>query len=137
MLSFIKQPYLQWPTHESMTVMWETSSDASGLVTLYETHRVHATGTGRFLPVDSSSRPIEEAGTAGCIHCVTITGLKPETSYLYQVSSKSETGESCESDVYPMKTAVGKETPFCLSWPQDHTYREFIPGYLPNDTDSR
>ena len=115
MLSFIKQPYLQWPTHDSMTVMWETSSDASSLVTVYETHRVHATGTGRFLPVDSSVRAIEGPGAASCVHCVTISGLEPETSYLYQVSSKSKNGESCESDVYPMKTAVVEETPFCFA----------------------
>ena len=43
MLSFVKTPYLQWPTRDAVTIMWETSSEATGEVTYYETKRVHAT----------------------------------------------------------------------------------------------
>jgi hypothetical protein len=115
MLSFVKTPYLQWPTQTSMTIMWETSSEADGAVTWYETRRVHATGTGRFETVEASVRTAREEGAPRCIHRVTLTGLAPGTSYHYRVRSANGRGEVCESDLAPFKTAVETHVPFSFS----------------------
>ena len=115
MLSFIKTPYLQWPTQDGITIMWETSSDATGQVTYYETERVHATGTGRFRTIETSERIMDENGEPGCMHRVTLTGLRPETTYHYRVRSTNSQGEICDSDFYPLKTAVETETPFSFA----------------------
>ncbi len=115
MLSFIKKPYIQWPTQESVTIMWETSSPASGKVTFFDTERVHATGTGAYLPGSTAKLTVIEPAGARCVHQVIIDGLERETTYLYQVRSESVSGESCESDLYPLKTAVAAESPFCFA----------------------
>lgn len=115
MLSFVKPPYLQWPTRESVVVMWETTSDAGGEVTCYQTRRTHATGTGRFETVEESARTLREDGAARCIHRVTLDGLSPQTSYHYRVRSANGRGETCESDLTPFKTAVEEGTPFSFA----------------------
>ena len=115
MLSFIKTPYLQWPTQDTVTIMWETSSEAKGQVTVHETERIHATGTGRFQKIESSHRVAVEAGAPCCRHRITLDGLQPETSYLYQVRSEDSTGLVCESEAQLLKTAVAEDTPFSFA----------------------
>jgi hypothetical protein len=41
MPSIVKGPYLQWPTQDSITIMWETSSAASSTVSYWETEKQH------------------------------------------------------------------------------------------------
>lgn len=115
MLSFIKTPYLQWPTRDAVTIMWETSSEATGEVTYYETERVHATGTGRFESVVVSERMVRENSRPRCIHTVTLDGLLSGSSYHYQVRSENERGEHCESASHPFRTAPEEHTPFSFA----------------------
>ena len=115
MVSFIKTPYLQWPTREAVTIMWETSSEATGEVVFYETARVHATGTGRFESVVASARIVQETSSPRCVHVVTLDGLLSGTSYHYQVRSGNDRGEQCESTMCPFRTAPEAQTPFSFS----------------------
>jgi hypothetical protein len=115
MLSFVKPPYLQWPTQETITIMWETSSEATGEVSLYETRRVHATGTGRFESVEDSARVIGEEGVLQCMHRITIAGLTPGASYNYRVRSENTRGERCESELFPFRTAPASDIPFSFA----------------------
>lgn len=115
MLSFIKNPYLQWPLQTGVTIMWETSSEATGEVTLHDTERVHATGTGRFEAVAGSARTVREETAPCCIHRVTLDGLSAGTSYYYQVRSENEKGECCESALIPFRTAPEAHLPFSFA----------------------
>ena len=40
MTNLLKGPYLQWPTTDAMTVMWETAVDQIGEVEWFETEVV-------------------------------------------------------------------------------------------------
>ncbi len=59
-LSIVKEPYLQWPTLDSMTIMWETSSEASAKVTFFETEKVHSGLNGKFKTIRESKRAVED-----------------------------------------------------------------------------
>lgn len=115
MLSIIKGPYLQMPTQDSLVVMWETSEDAHGQVTIYETRQIHASGTGQFHTLEAAGRVIEEASPARRIHQVALTGLTAETVYHYQVRSQTATSELVNSPMHVLKTAVRTSTPFSFT----------------------
>ena len=46
---------------------------------------------------------------------VTLEGLEPETDYHYRVRSVNPGGDSVESDLHPLKTAVRRGTPFSFA----------------------
>ena len=114
MLSILKGPYLQWPTRDSITIMWETSEASSSTVIYCTTQKVHAGLNGRFQSVQGSEKRVEDA-TPRCIHSVTLTGLEPDTTYHYRVRSADGRGEGVESAEYPLKTAVEEGTPFSFA----------------------
>jgi hypothetical protein len=70
------EPYLQFATKKSITVMWQTSQNASSIV--------------HFGTTIACDQKIE--GNASGIHEVIIEGLEPETQYFYRVESKSVCG---------------------------------------------
>ena len=84
MLSVIKGPYLQWPTLDSITVMWETSEASSSSVTYCPTRRVHEGLLGRYESLREHEKTVEDV-TSGYIHAVTLTGLTPDTTFHYRV----------------------------------------------------
>lgn len=93
------EPYLQFATQTSMTVMWHTSLQASSVV--------------RFGPTDACNQTIE--GKASIIHEVVLEGLEPETQYFYRVESRTPAGTSYLSEPGTFKTAVKKETPYAFA----------------------
>lgn len=93
------EPYLQFATQTSMTVMWHTSLQASSVV--------------RFGPTDACNQTIE--GKASAIHEVVLEGLEPETQYFYRVESRTPAGTSYLSEPATFKTAVKKETPYAFA----------------------
>lgn len=115
MLDIIKGPYLQWATPQTMTILWETSSPATGEVSYYVATRVHADGNGRWQTETATRRVVVCAGAPRCIQRVTLTDLQPETVYHYQVRVWDTAGAVCESALLPCKTAVNAETPFCFA----------------------
>ena len=90
--TFLKGPYLQNPTMDGMTIMWESEELASGEVRYGETEKLGESAA-------------EYANTK--IHQVMLTGLKSQTRYYYQVV----TGDK-KSEIHSFSTAVEKDSPF-------------------------
>ena len=83
MLSLIKGPYLQWPTQESITIVWETSHEASSEVLFWRTEQVHCGLNGRPRTIEASGQSVQQAGPA-CIHAITLTGLNDVQTVAFQ-----------------------------------------------------
>jgi hypothetical protein len=115
-LLIIKGPYLQWPTQNSMTIMWETNIETTSRVTILDTKRLHAHGrppghTARLSTIKDSDRLIEDDSWT-TLHEVTVTGLSPGTDYNYRVSSRDRSRRTVKSDEFSLRTAVEKDAPF-------------------------
>ncbi|WP_438350414.1 hypothetical protein ACP8HI_07085 [Paenibacillus sp. FA6] len=52
MFTIMKGPYLQWPTENSMTFMWETSEQAVSKVEVYIAERIHSGYQGNYRKPD-------------------------------------------------------------------------------------
>lgn len=92
--AFLKGPYLQNPTQNSITIMWESKKPLIGKV---------------FWGKENAAKNAIKESTASKIHEVKLSGLEPETSYRYKVQSGDRA-----SGVYTFHTAVKKETPFSV-----------------------
>jgi len=114
MPEFVKQPYLQWPLKQSMTIMWETSEECTSTVRYFETERVHSGLSGRFRTLPDSEKQVEEP-VPSLIHRITLHGLEPDTTYHYRVVSVDARGETVESEKFPLRTAVQEDTPFSFA----------------------
>lgn len=114
MLSIVKGPYLQWPTPDSITVMWETSSAANAQVYYCETEQVRDGLNGKFRTLDETEKMVESE-QSGCVHRVTLSGLATDTTYHYKVVSNNTAGVQVVSQEHPLKTAVATETPFSFA----------------------
>lgn len=113
MLTIVKGPYLQWPTADSMTIMWETSEPASSKVNVYRAERIHSGHQGNYkLPEHILLTLSDEEYTT--IHQLTVKNLEPGTLYFYQIYSGNKQG-AVESDIYSLKTAVLKGEPFSFT----------------------
>ena len=108
------EPYLQYATKTSMTVMWHTSQEASSIVHF-----------GKTIACDQK---IE--GNASGIHEVVIGGLEPETQYFYRVESRSVAGTSYFSEPATFKTAVNQGTPFAFAVISDTQGNPRVSGEL-------
>ena len=95
---FVVAPYLQYATQKSITIMWETSHPGTSVVNY---------GIGAL------SQKKEGAADA-TLHEVTLTGLKPNTPYVYQVSSVGA-GMSLTSPLLTFGTAVGADDAFSFA----------------------
>lgn len=83
---FHVEPYLQYPTPTSISILWETKEALPGVVEYGEK--------------ETLGQSITEMGPARTMHEVRLTGLKPATLYYYRVRS----GEAV-SPVYTFRTA--------------------------------
>ncbi len=97
---FVIQPYLQFPTQNEITVMWETSQIGTSLIE-YGTDDKHL------------SQLKKEDKVA--LHEVTIPNLQPESKYIYRVQSVNENGKQIQSDWRQMMTAVRNDSPFTFA----------------------
>lgn len=98
--SFVIPPYLQFPTPDSITVMWETSVPGPSVVEY---------GSG---PKLDRRVEIKEPVT---LHEVRLNGLEPETKYIYRVSTPLPGGEVLTSDVRTFQTAVKPNSAFSFA----------------------
>ena len=76
----IKGPWLQWPTTESVVVMWETTSATAGAVEWFEAEPVHAGLSGRARTLAATRQRAGDA-TAGTVHRVRRAGLEAGRDY--------------------------------------------------------
>ncbi len=97
---FVVDPYLQFGTRDSMTVMWRTATKGTSVVHY-----------GATLECD------QETSVPGAaeIHEVRLGNLEPETQYFYSVETTLEDGSVVESPASTFTTAVNPETPFAFA----------------------
>ncbi len=104
MKKFCKQPYLQMPSAEGVTVMWETDEAGSSTVEVCRSVRKHT----ECVP----GEPLGMfEGQPGKMHRVPVRGLEPGTDYHYRVISRSESG-ALQSDWNQFRTQGAAGTPF-------------------------
>ena len=94
------QPYLQYVTQDSITIMWETTRPSNSIVKFGETSQV------------ASQKKLDDQKY---VHEVKIENLKPETQYFYQVTSTDDAKKSVTSKVLTFQTANKFETPFAFA----------------------
>lgn len=113
MLTMIKGPYLQWPTEESMTFMWETSKPAASRVEVMRAERIHSGYQGNYKQPEQILASAENSGYS-LIQQLTVSGLEPGTIYFYKVYSQNEQ-EAAEAGPFPFKTAMLPGEPFSFT----------------------
>ncbi|HEY2786563.1 MAG TPA: LamG-like jellyroll fold domain-containing protein [Fimbriiglobus sp.] len=97
---FVVPPYLQYPTTDSIRIMWETSEPGPSIVEY---------GLGRRL-----DKKVEDA-TPKTLHEVTLTGLAAETRYLYRVSTPLANGRTLAAEPLTFETAVKPTSAFTFA----------------------
>jgi len=90
--TFHKGPYLQNPTLDGMTIMWESTESAPGEVRYGET-----------MKLGESAAEYQNA----TIHSVILNDLEPGTKYYYQVVTSG-----MKSEIHSFYTAVEEDAPF-------------------------
>jgi predicted phosphodiesterase len=93
---FVIAPYLQFATRTSITVVWETTLPGSSVVR-YGVGGLKDTATG---PKDVT------------LHEVHLTGLKPQTGYVYQVSTTDASGQTLTGPLLTFQTAVNPDSAY-------------------------
>lgn len=97
---FVVKPYLQFATRDSITVMAETATAATGHV-LYGTQ----------LPPTQKSAE----GAPGTMHEIRLTGLEPGKPYFYRFVAQTNGGGVIEGDVSTFQTALGAEDAYSFA----------------------
>lgn len=114
-LRFVAEPYLQNGTKSSMTILWETTKNATSVVEYGE--RVPLTETFSI----SGERSFHE---------VTLSGLKTGGNYFYRVVSTTASGERLESEVYTFRTTIEDNQPFAVMMLSDTQTNPVIWGKI-------
>jgi predicted phosphodiesterase len=96
---FLVKPYLQFATPTSVTLLWETHSDATSFVEF-----------GEAVPLTRVSS-LEGRRT---LHEVQLEGLQPETNYFYRVRSENKNGRKSVSQIYSFQTVVNESTAYAF-----------------------
>lgn len=102
---FVVKPYLQYGTRSEMRVLWETGTPASTTV-LYGIPGWHT-------DIPNLEKKVAIPGYK-TMHEVHLTGLEPETIYLYQVVSITVSGDTIRGEIKTFKTAVGQDKAFAF-----------------------
>ncbi len=116
--SFLVKPYLQWSTKTSMTVLWETTSEATSVVEF-----------GEALPnakEPNLSQKVELTDES-LMHEVVLDNLKVETKYVYRVRSKFKSGKELVSPVSTFKTTVNDDSAFMFAFIGDTQQNDRTP----------
>lgn len=96
---FVVGPYLQYPTRESITIVWETALPGTSFIDYGEST----------LLTEKIVGPKEKADT---MHAITIRDLKPNTRYLYRATTVDSEGKKLVSNVLQFMTAVDEDSAF-------------------------
>lgn len=99
-LDFIVKPFLQYGTMSSMSVVWQTTAEATSEVQWGE---------------DINCANQVPATANGTIFTAKIEGLAADTQYFYRVVSKAANGQQIESEVSTFQTACGRGTPIAFA----------------------
>jgi predicted phosphodiesterase len=113
--AFVVEPYLQFPTQDSLSILWETSTPGSTLVR-------YGTRTPPGEKVEKT-----ESATA---HEIALKGLKPATTYFYQTETTDASGRKLISPILTGMTSVGPEAAFSFAVIGDTQKNPKITGKL-------
>jgi len=115
-LDFVIDPYLQFGTQTTMTVMWRTNRPAMGTLFYGETAECEKR-------IDLSD--------LNTIHEIRIENLQPQTQYFYRTESRlSEEAQPLLSKVATFQTAVKRDTPFAFAVISDTQGNPAVSGKL-------
>ncbi len=122
-----KLPMLQDYRQNAMTLLWETDGNLAS----------HAVDWGRTNITEHTLAQVEteQIDTAHFVHRATLTGLSPETRYVYRVRSGAT-----QSATYSFRTAPLRDTPFAVAWWADSqvgpgVLQQLIPSMLARGVD--
>jgi predicted phosphodiesterase len=90
-LDFVIKPYLQFPTLESIVILWETTAPGTSVVEYGLNNKL------------KEKVALDEKGT---MHEVPLKNLKPNTRYFYKVTTKDAEGRALSSELLTFCTAV-------------------------------
>lgn len=98
-----KLPLLQDVRTNAMTLLWETDGNLA----------LHAVDWGRSNVAEHTLRRLEtlQIDATHFVHRATLTGLDPETTYVYRVRSGTNV-----TPVFSFRTAPRRDTPFAVAW---------------------
>jgi hypothetical protein len=101
-LELVVEPYLQYPTRDSIIVRWETDVPATSTVVY-----------GAKLGEDEALEGRAQTEGLHVYHEVKLTGLDAESPYFYRVISELEGNDlRVQSPVYTFSTAIEEDSPF-------------------------
>lgn len=98
-LRFVIEPYLQFPTRDSITVMWETNIQGTASVAY-----------GKSPPAMQKATAAQPA----TVHEVKLDGLEPNTKYYYQTTTTAD-GKTLASKLLTFTTAVEPDSAFAFT----------------------
>lgn len=107
---FIKNPYLQLPETDGITIMWETDILSTSEVFVWEAH-CPSCGDVQYSPQGESKTFF---GENGYIHKVKVYGLESGKDYCYQVISRANETE-LKSEYLVFRTKSQKEGVFSFA----------------------
>ena len=100
-MNFIKTPYLQLPETDGITVMWETDTECTSRLLVWEAFCPDCGDIQYIVNYMPQGEPRVFAGEAGYTHSVTATGLESGKDYCYQaISSASDKEITSECQVF-------------------------------------
>lgn len=112
---FVVEPYLQFGTTTSMTVMWRTNRTGRAIVRYGET-------------AECQQKIVTKQEAE--MHEIKIADLKPETQYFYRTETQFPGAPALVSDVFTFQTAVKPETPFAFAVISDTQGNPTVSGEL-------
>ncbi len=99
-LQFVVAPYLQYTTRDGITIMWETNHPGTSVVEFSEKTPL------------TQKTSVDKKAT---LHTITLTDLKPQTQYVYRVSTTTADGRTLTSAPASFLTAVNEDSAFSFA----------------------
>lgn len=97
-MKMVVEPYLQYPTPTEIRILWETTRASTSVVYAGPSKTQLTKYEGKFARNPSS-----------LVHQVHLTGLKPESHYVYRIESVDDQGRKVESPLLTFRTAPDTE----------------------------
>jgi len=107
---WVVEPYLQWPTKDSIVIRWETSRPATSTVHYGEAVNWQGEGEER---VGTLPESVCVPGLTK-LHEVRIPGLRADQAHYYRVETTDSLGRRLESPILSFQTAPEAVTPFAF-----------------------
>ncbi|HTN09161.1 MAG TPA: metallophosphoesterase [Flavipsychrobacter sp.] len=113
------EPYLQYATQNSIRILWETSDSCTSFITY---------GPAQFNTNSSSLSLRKILDGKNIMHHIELTGLQPETHYMYRAFSVLPGGDTLASPVSTFQTAIKDSTAFAFTVFSDSQFDPADPG---------